>query len=116
LEPVVTRYRERKLRRYFRADAAFAKPEIYEFLEAEGYTYAIRLPTNTVLQEKISHFLTRPIGRPPNHVRVFHASFNYQAATWDKSRRVVARLSGILASSTHRSASLSPICRDPQSA
>ena len=52
LEPVVTRYRERKLRRHFRADAAFAKPEIYEFLEAEGYTYAIRLPTNTVLQEK----------------------------------------------------------------
>ena len=92
LEPVVTRYRERKLRRYFRADAAFAKPEIYEFLEAEGYTYAIRLPTNTVLQEKISHLLTRPIGRPPNHVRVFHASFSYQAATWEKSRRVVAKV------------------------
>jgi hypothetical protein len=26
LEPVVARYRERELRRYFRADAAFAKP------------------------------------------------------------------------------------------
>ena len=46
LEPVVERYRKRDLRRYFRADAAFAKPEIYEFLEAEGYLYAIRLPTN----------------------------------------------------------------------
>jgi hypothetical protein len=46
LEPVVERYRNRDLRRYFRADAAFAKPEIYEFLEAEGYAYAIRLPTN----------------------------------------------------------------------
>ncbi len=31
------RYRPRKLRRYFRGDAAFARPEIYEFLEAEGY-------------------------------------------------------------------------------
>ena len=46
LEPVVSRYRDRKLRRYFRADAAFASPEVYEFLEAEGFLYAIRLPAN----------------------------------------------------------------------
>jgi hypothetical protein len=26
-------------RRYFRGDAAFANPENYEFLEAEGYGY-----------------------------------------------------------------------------
>ncbi len=67
LEPVVARYRDRLLRRYFRADAAFAKPEIYEFLEAEGYWYAIRLPTNPILQKSVTHLLTRPIGRPPNH-------------------------------------------------
>ena len=36
LEPVVARYRDRLLRRYFRGDAAFALPGIYEFLEAEG--------------------------------------------------------------------------------
>ncbi len=81
LEPVVACYRERKLRRYFRADAAYAKPEIYEFLEAEGYAYTIRLPTNSVLQEQIAHLLTRPVGRSPKYVRVFHASFSYQAAT-----------------------------------
>ena len=40
LEPVVVRYRGRQLRRYFRADAAFAAPEVYEFLEAEGFLYA----------------------------------------------------------------------------
>src|ERR671913_178120 len=44
LEPVVTRYRHKMKRRYFRGDAAFANPEIYEFLEAEGCKYAIRLP------------------------------------------------------------------------
>jgi hypothetical protein len=60
--------------------------------QAEGYAYVIRLPTNSVLQEKISHLLTRPVGRPPNHVRVFHASFSYQAATWEKPRRVVAKV------------------------
>ena len=34
LEPVVARYPNRTLRRYFRGDAAFASPEVYEFLEA----------------------------------------------------------------------------------
>ncbi|HSM16782.1 MAG TPA: IS1380 family transposase [Gemmatimonadales bacterium] len=92
LEPVVARYRDRRLRRYFRGDAAFASPDIYEFLEAEGYTYAIRLKANAVLQECIAHLLTRPVGRPPNHVRHFHASFGYQAGSWDRKRRVVAKV------------------------
>ena len=92
LEPVVARYRNRKLRRYFRGGAAFASPDIYEFLEAEGYTYAIRLKANVVLQQNIAHLLTRPIGRPPNHVRRFHTSFSYQAGSWSKKRRVVAKV------------------------
>ncbi|MCH9051630.1 MAG: IS1380 family transposase [Proteobacteria bacterium] len=92
LEPVVERYRERDLRRYFRGDAAFASPEIYEYLEAEGFLYAIRLPMNQVLQESIAHLLTRPVGRPPNHVRRYYASFSYQAGSWDRKRRVVAKV------------------------
>ena len=92
LEPVVDRYRDRKLRRYFRADAAFASPEVYEFLEAEGFLYAIRLPANRVLQECIAHLLARPVGRPPNHVRRFYTSFSYRANSWDKARRVVAKV------------------------
>ena len=92
LEPVVARYRNRTLRRYFRGDAAFASPEVYEFLEAEDFSYAIRLPTNKVLQGSIAHLLKRPVGRPPNDVRRYHAGFSYQAATWDKPRRVVAKV------------------------
>ncbi len=92
LEPVVARYRDRKLRRYFRGDAAFAAPDLYEFLEAEDYKYAIRLKTNAVLRENIAHLLSRPVGRPPNHVRRFHASFSYQAGSWDRKRRVVAKV------------------------
>ena len=48
------RYPDKTLRRYFRADAAFAMPEIYEFLEAKGLKYAIRLPANKVLQKSIA--------------------------------------------------------------
>ena len=44
--------------------AAFAKPEIYEYLETRQIDYAIRLPANEVLQRKIAHLLTRPTEGP----------------------------------------------------
>jgi hypothetical protein len=92
LEPVVARYRTIMKRRYFRADAAFAAPEVYDFLEAEGYAYVIRLPANAVRQRRIAHLLKRPVGRPPHGVRRVYASFRYQAQTWTRSRRVVAKV------------------------
>jgi hypothetical protein len=92
LVPVIARYCGRGLVLYFRGDAAFAKPELYELLEAEGIGYAIRLPTNPVLQERIAHLLTRPVGRPPKKPQVFHASFTYQAQSWAKPRRIVAKV------------------------
>ena len=92
LKPVVVRYKGRKVRLYFRGDAAFASPEIYDYLEAEGFLYAIRLPKNQSLQESIAHLLTRPVGRPPNRVQRYYASFSYQAGSWDRKRRVVAKV------------------------
>ncbi len=71
LKPVVTRYQGKVSRIYFRADAAFAMPEVYEFLEAERIKYAIRLPANQVLQSRIGYLLKRPVGRPPNEVGRF---------------------------------------------
>jgi hypothetical protein len=61
-------------------------------LEAEGIKYAIRFPTNPVLQDRIGYLLTRRIGRPSNHVRRSHASFSYQAGSWTKPRRVIAKV------------------------
>jgi len=92
LDPVVARYRGKVSRLYFRADAAFANPEVYEFLEAEGFKYAIRLPANGVLQESIGYLLRRPVGRPPIEVRRYHASFSYRAQSWNMPRRVVAKV------------------------
>ncbi len=45
-----------------------------------------------MLREYIAHLLTRPVGRPPNHVRRYYASFGYRAKSWDKARRVVAKV------------------------
>jgi hypothetical protein len=92
LEPVVARYRERTKRRFFRGDAAFALPDLYDYLETEGYKYTIRLKANAVLQGHIAHLLKRPVGRPPMHVQRFHASFSYQAGSWTRKRRVVAKV------------------------
>ena len=92
LEPVVARYREWSLDRYFRGDAAFAQPEIYEYLEDEDFHYAIRLPANDVLHREIEYQMTRPVGRPSLKPRVFYHSFMYQAGSWDQPPRVVAKV------------------------
>jgi hypothetical protein len=92
LEPVIARYRGIVKHLYFRGDAAFANPEVYEFLEAEGASYTIRLPANQVLQDKIGHLLKRPVGRPPHEVRRYYASFRYQAQSWNKPRHIVAKI------------------------
>ena len=92
LEPVVARYRGKMKRRYFRGDAGYANPGVYEFLEAEGYKYTIRLPANGVLQKRIEWLLKRPVGRPPHDVRRYYASFSYQAAPWTRSRRTQQNL------------------------
>jgi hypothetical protein len=92
LEPVIARYRGIVKHLYFRGDAAFANPEVYEFLEAEGADYTIRLPANQILQDKIRYLLRRPVGRPPQEVRRYYASFRYQAQSWSKPRHVVAKV------------------------
>ena len=76
----------------FRADAAFAKPEIYEALEKRGVKYAIRIPSNENLQRDIEELLTRPVGRPSVKPLVEYKGFLYQAASWGKARRVVAKV------------------------
>jgi hypothetical protein len=92
LEPIVGRYRLLDIRRFFRGDAAFARPGVYEYLEAERYLYAIRLPANEVLQREIEPLLTRPVGRPSNRPVIWYHDFLYQAGSWDKPRRVVAKI------------------------
>src|SRR5450756_97818 len=76
----------------FRADAAFAKPEIYEALEERGVKYAIRIPANNSLERDINELLTRPIGRPSHKPVVWYKGFLYQAASWKTARRVVAKV------------------------
>ena len=92
LEPVVARYRAMMIKKFFRGDSAFAIPELYTFLEVEHYLYAIRLKSNGLLEREIEHLLTRPVGRPPEKPILRYHDFMYKAASWDKARRVVAKV------------------------
>ncbi len=76
----------------FRADAAFAKPEIYEALGERGVKYAIRIAANENLQRDIEELLKRPVGRPSKKALVEFKGFLYQAASWKTARRVVAKV------------------------
>ena len=74
-------------------DAAFASPEVYEFLEAGRLQVTpSRLPANKVLHDSIAHLLKRPVGRPPKEVRRYYANFSYRAGSWTEPRRVVAKV------------------------
>ncbi len=76
----------------FRADAAFAKPEIYEALESRGVKYAIRIPANENLERDIAELLTRLVGRPSHKPVVWYKGFLYRATSWNTARRVVAKV------------------------
>ena len=92
LEPVVKGYQKKGLRLLFRGDAAFAKPELYEYLEEEKTGYAIRLPANQVVQEQIQPLLERPTEWPSRDPIVSYHDFAYQAQSWHLPRRVVAKV------------------------
>ena len=92
LLPVIERYRHLSIPKFFRGDAAFAIPALYRVLEKEGYHYVIRLKANAVLEREIEQLLTRPVGRPSHKPKVFYHSFQYQAKSWQRARRVVAKI------------------------
>jgi hypothetical protein len=76
----IERQQERGKEAVFRADAAFAEPEIYETLEERGVKSAIRLPANDRMLRDIEELLTRPVGRPSHNPIVWYKGFLYQAA------------------------------------
>jgi len=91
LEPVVDRYRSLNIPHFYRGDAAFAQPDLYEYLEEEGYGYVIRLKRNRILESMVDPALmARPVGRPSSKPLVRYQEFIYQAESWDCPRRVIA--------------------------
>jgi hypothetical protein len=92
-DPIVKRYRSRFVLFWLRGDAAFADLEVYEYYEGERVTYFIRLPANAVLNRLLDAYLTRPVGRPPKSgIQITLVDLRYQAKTWDRECRMVAKI------------------------
>ena len=92
LLPEIERQQAEGNRVAFRADAAFAKPEIYDALETRDVDYAIRMPANKSVELEIEDLLFRPPGRPSRKPLVRDKSFRYQAKSWTTPRRIVAKV------------------------
>ena len=66
---------------------------LYRLLEKEGYRYVIRLKANAVSRTaKSSTFSLVPRVVLRHKPKVFYHSFQYQAKSWQHSRRVVAKV------------------------
>src|SRR5207302_3267742 len=92
LLPLLDRYRRRGQRSWSGRTPRSRCRTLYEALERRGVRYAIRLPANDVLERRIEDLLTRPRGRPSHAPLVRYRSFEYQAASWSRPRRVIAKV------------------------
>ncbi|MBV8070600.1 MAG: IS1380 family transposase [Acidobacteriaceae bacterium] len=81
-----------------RADNGFAVPEMYEFCEREGLLYALGYASNDVLQARTDGALWALqtyyhwYGYREPHVQHFESIEDYQAGTWPRPRRIVAKI------------------------
>jgi len=79
----------------FRADAGFAVPALYSYLEGQPETrYVIGFITNNRLLAETAPLLSkaqRQYQETGEKQRLF-TSFSYQAESWDKPRRIIAKV------------------------
>jgi Transposase DDE domain group 1 len=106
LVPEIDRQQAEHQRVAFRADAAFARPAIYEALEARGVQYAIRIPANNHLELAVEDILFQPPGRPSLKPLIRYKSFSIRRragprpdGSWRKSNTTPASCSRASASS-----------------
>jgi hypothetical protein len=72
-----------------RLDAGFPSATLLAGLEARGIGYISRLRANAALDRLAAPFMTCPPGRRPAAPRTWLYELSYQAASWDKPRRVI---------------------------
>jgi len=77
-----------------RADAGFAVPSIYRLLECEKVKYTIGLITNDRLRKRAANLALKAekeFAKSGEKQRLF-GSFYHRAGSWQKSRRVIAKV------------------------
>lgn len=70
------------------------RPESFrdELCEELGVAYAIRIKENRRLSEMVSDLMKPPPGKDKGEIIVLYKDFLYQAESWNKPRRIVAKI------------------------
>ena len=92
IEPVLRNYVNKGFKVTLRADAAFGIPKLYELCEDLGVDYVIRLKENNCLAEGVSELLIKPGEENKDRYITLYKDIVYQAKSWDKARRVIAKI------------------------
>ena len=92
IEPVLKNYVSKGFKVTLRADAAFGIPKLYELCEDLGVDYVIRLKENNSLAEGVSELLKKPGEENKDRYITLYKDIVYQAKSWDKARRVIAKI------------------------
>ena len=97
MEPLLAEYRQRypSMDLYLRGDSGFAVPQLYDQLEQQGVSYAIRLKDNAVLRRE-AQWLEEELNERTQFNKVDFAveygEILYQAGSWASPRRVVIKM------------------------
>lgn len=97
LKRIVQRIRQKilwELEIEIRADSGFATPELYEYCEKETLTYVIGFKRNPRLEAQVEALLEQARqGFDQEGIKQrFFTDFSYQADSWDRPRRLVAKV------------------------
>jgi len=78
----------------FRADAGFAVPALYRYLERQEIRYAIGFITNNRVVEKAAPLLKKAQAayQSTGEKQRLFTAFSYQAESWTKPRRIIAKV------------------------
>ena len=91
IEPILRHYVSLDISIKLRCDAAFAIPELFELCERLGVKYTIRIKENSRLDEMVQKAI-KSIRKDKKKVITVYKDFLYQAASWDKPRRIIAKI------------------------
>ena len=77
-----------------RADSAYARSELFNWLEEQRIGYDIAMAANRVLNREVEEALpvVRDLAQRQNETTAFFFQFAYQAGTWRQPRRLLAKV------------------------
>lgn len=88
-----------KARLWLRADSAYARVELFDWLEQARIGYDIAMAANAVLNREVEEAIpvVRDLAQRQNETIAFYFPLDYQAGSWSHPRRVVAKVEAVLA-------------------